>query len=211
MNKQTFKMNKQTSIGSYFFGLVSLAILSLVLVGVLVGCSVAAKDNAKTVATATPVFYGLAQMHPTQGQKVTGKIWFSEAFGKVNVEAEVSGLEPNTKHGFHIHEFGNCSAHDGSSAGGHYNPMGHQHGNYTDETHHAGDLGNLVTDKKGNAKMTFTVENLSVNGSVNPILGRAVIIHKNPDDLISQPTGGAGARIACGVIGAAALMGATSR
>lgn len=183
-------MKKLTLISFSFFGVIS--------------CSSLGKDNAGKTVTAAPVFYGLAQMNPTQGQKATGKIWFVEAFGKVNVEVDVSGLDPNTKHGFHIHEFGNCSAGDASSAGGHYNPAGHQHGNYTDDVHHAGDLGNLVTNKNGVAKMTLIIENLSVNGSVNPILGRAVIIHKNSDDLVSQPTGGAGARIACGVIGAAA-------
>jgi superoxide dismutase, Cu-Zn family len=109
----------------------------------------------------------------------------------------------NSKHGFHIHEYGDCIAPDGASAGGHYNPDKNTHGAPENETHHAGDLGNLITDAKGNAKATFEVKGISINSGHNPILGRGIIIHKNGDDMVSQPTGGAGARIGCGVIGAA--------
>lgn len=187
---------------SSFYTILFLVVLSLVY---LQGCSSAGKSAGEASGKAqAAVFYGLAQVAPTAGNKASGTVWFSEGFGRVMVEVDMKGLAPNSKHGFHIHEFGNCTAVDASSAGGHYNPAGHQHGNYVDETRHAGDLGNLVSDKSGRAQMKLTVENLSVNGAVNPILGRAVILHANPDDLVSQPTGGAGARIACGVIGAAA-------
>jgi Cu-Zn family superoxide dismutase len=150
-----------------------------------------------------PVFYAVAEIRPTLGNKASGKVVFAEAFGTVKVDGAFTGLDKNSKHGFHIHEFGDCSAPDGASAGGHYNPEGHVHGDVTSEMHHAGDLGNIVTDAKGNGTVHMEVKNISVAGLLNPIVGRGVIIHKNPDDLISQPTGGAGPRIGCGVIGAA--------
>lgn len=166
----------------------------------MAACSSAHKHHGK----ATPVFYGVAELRPTKGNKASGQVSFSEGFGKVKVIATVTGLEPNSKHGFHIHEYGDCTAPDATSAGSHYNPDGHQHAAPDAETPaHAGDLGNIQADAKGVGRLELTVSNISVAGSLNPILGRAVIVHKNPDDLISQPTGGAGDRIACGVIGAA--------
>lgn len=165
----------------------------------LIGCSSAQVKGGKN----TPIFYGVASVQPTKGSKASGLVTFSEGFGKVKVEASISGLEPNSKHGFHIHEYGDCTAPDGSSAGNHFNPAGHQHGGPASEyPTHAGDLGNLEADAKGNAKLKTEIDNVSVAGQVNPIVGRAVIVHKNPDDFISQPSGGAGERIGCGVIGA---------
>jgi Cu-Zn family superoxide dismutase len=149
------------------------------------------------------VYYARAVLLPTKGSQTSGQVWFSEAFGKVKVEGQFSGLDPNSKHGIHIHDYGDCTAPDASSAGGHYNPQGHQHGAPDAQARHVGDLGNLTTDKNGKATLSLELENSSINGTLNPIIGRAVIVHKNPDDLISQPTGGAGARIACGIIGAA--------
>jgi superoxide dismutase, Cu-Zn family len=174
-----------------------------VVVLVLSGCAHNQKDVKKP---GSPVFYALADMNPTKGNKTSGKVWFSEGFGKVKVEAEISGLDANSKHGFHIHEFGDCTAADGASAGGHYNPDGVAHGvhdNKEGSAFHAGDLGNLISDKKGNAKLVVEVQGISLNSGVNPIVGRGLIIHKSADDYITQPTGGAGARISCGVIGAA--------
>lgn len=167
----------------------------------ILGCGTGSKNHGGHGSSVA--YYGFAKMQPTQGNKASGTIWFSEGFGKVKVEVNVTGLDPNSKHGFHIHEFGDCSASDGASAGGHFNPEINTHGSPDSDTHHAGDLGNLETNNRGEARSVFEVKGISINSGANPIIGRAVIIHKNPDDLISQPTGGAGARIACGVIGAA--------
>ncbi len=148
------------------------------------------------------LYYAVANLNPTKDSKVSGKVNFTEEFGKIKVVADVTGLEPNSKHGFHIHEFGDCSAPDAASAGGHYNPAGHNHGAPESENHHAGDLGNLTADAKGNAHLEIEVTGISLDGVKSPIAGRGVIVHKNVDDLTSQPVGAAGARVACGVIGA---------
>jgi Cu-Zn family superoxide dismutase len=169
------------------------------IVASIAGCSSSHRTHDKATSVA---YYARTVLQPLGGSKVSGQILFSEAFGKVKVEADVSGLDPNSKHGFHIHEYGDCTAADGSSAGGHYNPQGHPHGSPEINHRHAGDLGNLTADKNGRAKLEVLISRVSINGTLNPIIGRAVIVHKNPDDLISQPTGGAGDRIACGVIGA---------
>lgn len=149
--------------------------------------------------------YAVAYMTPTKGNQTMGTITF-EAIdgGGVKVTAEVSGLEPNSKHGFHIHEFGDASSEDGKAMGGHYNPEGHDHALPTDSDghRHAGDMGNLEADEDGNATYTMTFDNISIAGMTNPIIGRGVIIHAAPDDG-GQPTGNAGARIAQGVIGVA--------
>lgn len=169
----------------------------------LTACSSAPKNGHMHESGNDPVFYGVAIMHPTEGNKTQGAVVFSESFGRVRVQADIQGLNPNGVHGFHIHEWGDCRAKDATSAGGHYNPEGHNHAGPEAKERHAGDLGNLTADANGRAKQNFTVSNLSIAGRLNPIMGRSVIIHEEPDDLISQPTGGAGARIACGVIGAA--------
>lgn len=148
-----------------------------------------------------PAYYAVAQIKPTKGNKATGEVRFAEAFGKVKVSGEIRGLQKNVEHGFHIHEFGDATAEDGSSAGGHYNPKSHPHAGPSDEARHAGDLGNLLADKNGVAKFDFTIDGISINTGDSPIVGRGVVVHENKDDLVSQPTGGAGGRIGVGVIG----------
>jgi Cu-Zn family superoxide dismutase len=166
-----------------------------------VGCSSANKASTGSEKSA-PVYYAVAVMNPTEGNTVSGQVHFSEGFGEVKVVAKLKGLPPNSEHGFHIHEFGDCRAANASSAGGHYNPKAHAHGAPNSEAHHAGDLGNIKSNAKGEATLKLEMRNISLSGSMSPILGRGMIVHKNPDDLVSQPTGGAGDRIACGIIGA---------
>lgn len=137
------------------------------------------------------------------GSKVTGTVKFTEEGGKVKVVAHVEGLNAGQEHAIHIHEFGDCSSPDGKSAGGHYNPEGHNHALPTSAQRHAGDLGNLKADDKGMAHYEITVDNVTINGAKNPIIGHAVIVHAKVDDG-GQPTGNAGDRIAQGVIGIAA-------
>jgi Cu-Zn family superoxide dismutase len=140
-------------------------------------------------------------LHPTQGNTVEGKVTFTQDAGGVKVKAHITGLSAG-KHGFHIHEFGDCSAPDGASAGGHFNPSGDPHAAPTDAKRHAGDMGNIEANKDGVADLEYVDAKASLDGP-GSILGRGVIVHANPDDFKTQPTGNAGGRVACGVIGVA--------
>lgn len=144
----------------------------------------------------------IAVLHPTEGNEAHGWVTFANAEEGVQIEIHIEGLEPGAKHALHIHQFGDCSAPDGTSAGGHYNPEGHDHGLPEEAPRHAGDLGNVTADKNGTAHHGLTVDNITLAGMRNPIVGRGVILHAKPDTG-GQPTGEAGARIACGVIGIA--------
>lgn len=148
------------------------------------------------------VTHAIAVLNPTAGSSVTGAVNFFQQDCKVKVVADLQGLPPNSKHGFHVHEFGDVSSPDGSAAGGHYNPKDQPHALPDTEHRHAGDLGNIESDDQGNAHLDITVDNLTLACPKAPILGRAVIVHANPDDG-SQPTGNAGARLAQGVIAVA--------
>ena len=136
---------------------------------------------------------------PTQGNNVTGMITFTKSDNGIKVVADLQGLTKG-KHGFHIHECGDCSAVDGSSAGGHFNPEGKSHGAPTDMMRHMGDMGNIEADDAGKAHLEYIDNTLALEGE-NSIIGRGIIVHKSEDDLKTQPTGNAGARVACGVIG----------
>jgi len=150
-------------------------------------------------ASTVTVTKAVCVVYPTQGNTVTGIVTFTKADGGVKVVADLQGLTKG-KHGIHIHECGDCSAADGSSAGGHFNPMAKSHGAPMDAMRHEGDMGNIEADDSGKAHMEYIDKNMSLEGA-NSIIGRSVIVHKNEDDLKTQPTGNAGARIACGVIG----------
>ncbi|MBD5801920.1 Superoxide dismutase-like protein YojM precursor [Azoarcus sp. Aa7] len=143
-----------------------------------------------------------APLAPTKGNTVSGTVKFTEVDGGVLVDASVTGLSPG-KHGFHIHEKGDCSAPDATSAGGHFNPTGKPHGEPAKGDHHLGDMPMLVADANGNAKLGTVLEGLTISGKGNGngnIVGRGVIVHAAPDDFTTQPTGNSGARVACGVI-----------
>ncbi len=139
-----------------------------------------------------------AALSPTQGNQVSGTIIFVPHNPGVEVHVDISGLTPG-KHGLHIHERGDCSAPDASSAGGHYNPNNSSHGAPEAHMRHEGDLGNLTADINGKAHYTFEDKMISLKGD-NSIVGKSVIVHANPDDLVSQPAGNSGTRLACGVI-----------
>jgi len=140
----------------------------------------------------------VAEMNPTEGNEVTGTVTFTATDNGVRVVAHFENVSPG-KHGFHIHEFGDCSAPDATSAGGHYNPTDMPHAGRNAEQRHVGDLGNLTADQDGVAHADFVDPVISLEGP-NSIVGKAVILHSGEDDLTTQPTGDAGARLACGVI-----------
>lgn len=142
----------------------------------------------------------VAEMGPTEGNTVEGTVRF-EPIGHdgVKVNIDLVGFEPGTTHAIHVHEVGDCSAPDGTSAGGHYNPGGHDHGLPGTEPRHAGDMGNITADANGEVHVERTFDNFSIDHHTAPVLGRGVIVHIAEDDG-GQPTGNAGARLACGVI-----------
>ncbi len=143
----------------------------------------------------------VAVLHPTQGNTAQGVVTFVQEKEGVHVVAKLTGV-PKGAHGFHIHEFGDCSAPDGTAAGGHFNPTGMQHAGPMAEKRHMGDLGNVTADDQGNVSLDYVDNHLTLSGE-HSIIGRGVILHANPDDFTTQPTGNAGGRIACGVIGVA--------
>ncbi len=146
-----------------------------------------------------PVTKGIAVLIPTSGSAVSGIVMFEAEKSGVKVTAHLKGLAPG-KHGFHVHEYGDCSSGDGTSAGGHFNPGEMPHSMPMSEKRHVGDLGNIDADKDGNARLEYVDPLITFEGR-NSILGRAVIVHEKEDDLKTQPTGNAGGRLACGVVG----------
>lgn len=143
----------------------------------------------------------VAVLHAASGGKVEGTVWFEPAGNGVRVKARVTGLTPGM-HGFHVHEFGDCSAADFTSAGGHFNPMFQPHGAPQAAARHVGDLGNVEAGADGVATLDWTDSQLAFHGH-HGVVGRAVVLHAKADDLKTQPTGDAGGRLACGVIGIA--------
>lgn len=183
------------SRNAYVAALVLCALMSL---GTLVRAEEKAPPPAPT-PTPTEVKECTCVLTPTDGNKAKGMLKFSMDGDKLKIVGDVEGLEPESKHAIHIHEFGDISSKDGSSAGGHFNPEGHQHGLPDKAERHSGDLGNLNADKDGKAHLEITIENATLTGK-NAVIGRGVIVHAKVDDG-GQPTGNAGGRIANGVIG----------
>lgn len=150
--------------------------------------------------TTPPPPSAAAQLAPTQGNTAVGSVRFARQGGKVLVTGEVSGLKPNAVHGFHIHDKGDCSSGDGMSTGGHFNPDAKAHGAHGVGTHHAGDLPSLKADASGVATFSFESASLRIGDGMTDVIGHGLIVHRDPDDFTTQPTGNSGARIACGVI-----------
>jgi len=165
------------------------------------GCSLALAGSADGAGGIDPAGRAVAVLHPTEGHNVRGTVTFTRTDAGTRVVAEVAGLKPGP-HGFHVHAFGDCSAGNGKSAGGHFNPYGMPHAGPDAGRRHVGDLGNIVADATGRAKLNVTDAKLALDGPAS-IVGRAVIVHGGADDMKSQPSGAAGPRVACGVIGIA--------
>ena len=142
----------------------------------------------------------VANLEPTKGNTAKGTVSFTQVGDKVRVSANLTGLKPDGEHGFHVHEKGDCGSGDGMSAGGHFNPAGKAHGSMSMGDHHAGDMPNLKADSYGNANATFEVPGLTIGGGAADIVGKGLIVHRDPDDYKSQPAGTAGPRLACAVI-----------
>lgn len=166
----------------------SIIIISILTLA-LVGCNQKAPEVEKAIAV----------ISPTAGHETHGIVTFTKAEFGIRIQATVTGLTPGD-HGFHIHRFGDISRPDGVAAGGHFNPEGHSHAHPDAEQRHVGDLGNITADETGYGYYDKVDTTISFSG-LNNIIGRGVIVHLNPDDKTTQPTGGAGARVGQGVIG----------
>ena len=141
-----------------------------------------------------------ANLESKSGSQAKGEVNFVWQGNDVLINGKFSGLKPNSEQGIHVHEKGDCSAPDATSAGGHFNPETKMHGVPDSGMNHAGDMPNIKSDAKGNAVYTAKLHGFAVNTGPNGIVGRAVVVHKDPDDYKTQPAGNSGPRIACGVI-----------
>lgn len=160
-----------------------------------------AKSGKPELATVSTVRQAGVNLAPASGSLVSGRLTVRPTDEGVRVTGEIGGLPPGSLHAIHIHEKGDCSAADASSAGGHFNPTGEPHGRVGTPTHHAGDMNNIMSDSSGVAQVDVRAEGVVLGGgAANDAVGRAVVVHAEPDDYASQPSGDAGARVACGVI-----------
>ncbi|WP_369978352.1 superoxide dismutase family protein [Xanthomonas bundabergensis] len=174
---------------------------------ILAGCSSAPPAAPPPPPKAPPLpVSGTAQqaqavLAPASGSLVSGKLSLVTAPGGVRITGTLGGLQPNRGFAFHVHERGDCSAADASSAGGHFNPLGAPHGRAGSGPHHAGDMDNLSANADGVAQVDVLLHGVVLGGgAANDIAGRALVAHADADDYRSQPAGNAGARVACGVI-----------
>ncbi|MCL2178949.1 MAG: superoxide dismutase family protein [Proteobacteria bacterium] len=166
-----------------------------IFVGLLAACATQGA-SVKAGKASAAAMQASAILMPVGDSVVQGSALFSQEADGIRLIADVSGLSPGS-HGFHIHENGECSPPDAKSAGGHFNPHQKEHGRMGEG--HAGDLPSLEADADGNAKLDVVLTSIELTGE-NGIVGRSLIVHADADDYVSQPTGNAGARVACAVI-----------
>lgn len=170
------------------------------------GCEQAAEEDMTTTDTTTTETVesnvrAVVNLEPTEGNTARGTITFlMEDDSTVQVSGTISGLAPG-EHGIHVHENGDCSAPDASSAGPHFNPTGAMHGGPDAgmDQRHVGDLGNIQAGADSTAAVQITDNVITFEGT-NSIIGKALVVHETADDLTTDPSGNSGARLACGVI-----------
>lgn len=170
-----------------------LSMLAFVVLSQTGGCA-----RMHELMTRTPA--ATAAVLPTVHNEARGDIRFVQTdAGTVLITGRITGLTPGP-HGFHVHEKGNCSAPDASSAGGHFNPTGSAHGSAGNDVRHGGDLGNIIAGPDGVAEVNIQTTGISLGTAPDSIVGRAVVVHAKADDLVTQPSGNAGSRVGCGLI-----------
>jgi Cu-Zn family superoxide dismutase len=165
----------------------------VIIIAVIIGCKTNSKSSDIKSLNLT--------FESKSNSTVTGTATFTEKKGKVTFVANISGLQPGI-HAIHIHEKSDCSAADGSSAGGHWNPTFKKHGKWGDVEYHKGDIGNFTADEKGNGTITLTTDQwcIGCGDTTKDIIGKGLIVHQGADDFVTQPAGNAGARVACSAI-----------
>ena len=173
------------------------------------GCKQAKKEAEKTTEEVEETVEQVAEkmdpevitfsMEPKSDSNVSGEVVFTQDEGQVIMRATFLGLDEG-EHAIHLHEKADCSSADGTSTGGHWNPTYEQHGKWgSEDGYHKGDIGNFTADADGNATVEFMTDEwcIGCGDDTKDILGKAVIVHQAVDDYTSQPSGAAGARIAC--------------
>ena len=155
-------------------------------------CGMMSRGQGGAIATTT--------LSPTAGNTAAGTVSFQPRGSRTVVTARITGLKPNAEHGFHVHEKGDCSSADASSAGGHFNPGSQPHAFHGLRERHAGDMPNLRADASGVASLSWETDALTVDAGPSGVIGRSVVVHRDPDDYRTQPAGNSGPRLACGVI-----------
>jgi Cu-Zn family superoxide dismutase len=181
-------------------------LMALIPCALLVACGKkevppAAEPPEPTVAPAAEVSPAQATLAGASGSKVTGTLTLMSMTDGVSIGGQISGLAPDSVHGFHVHETGDCSAPDAKSAGEHLNPANAMHGGPSTTARHLGDLPNVQSDASGKATISTIIAGATLHdGGANDLVGKALIVHAKPDDYATQPSGDSGDRIACGVI-----------
>ena len=166
------------------------------------GCASTPKETAPAAPTAqSTAKQGTANLAAASGSLVSGRIEFAPMADGVHLSGTIGGLQPNSVHAIHVHEKGDCSAADASSAGGHFNPTNSAHGRANTATHHAGDMDNITAGNDGTVTLSIHLSGVTLGGGApNDIANRALVVHAAADDYTSQPSGNSGARVACAVI-----------
>lgn len=187
-------MDKKRSVSLFGLGVgFALAVLSA-------GCEKEQTSGGKPEENAEVATEAMADIDSKSGSTVTGTADFKAEGKTVTLTVSIQGATPG-RHGIHIHDRGDCSAADASSAGEHWNPFSKAHGRWGGESYHLGDIGNMEIDQTGRGTLTFTTDEWAIGtGGANDIVGKSVVIHANADDFMSQPSGNSGERVGCGVI-----------
>lgn len=179
-------------------------VICLLSIFLLTGCCSTQKKHLSVdhkVATSSDVF-AVVNLEPKSGSDVRGNAWFKKGSMGLEVKVKIFNATPGL-HGIHIHEFGDCSAADASSAGSHYNPTHLVHGKPDPKKYHAGDLGNIEVGRDGSGTLDIVIPQAHFNPEFTDysnVIGKSLVVHEKTDDLKSQPSGDSGDRIACGVI-----------
>ena len=173
----------------------------LLLIGISLSFVSCDRAQQHTSVMSTPIAkQAIATIGPTSGNSVTGMAIFTQTGDEISLTIEIQNASPGI-HAVHIHESGDCSAPDGTSAGGHWNPTGVAHGKWGEGEFHLGDIGNITVGEDGTGSIELTTDLWEIDtGSDVDVVGKGIIVHAGADDFTSQPSGAAGARIGCGVI-----------
>ena len=167
---------------------------------ILASCGREQLESASEVLSVVATTYATAEINSASGSSLTGTAIFTKDGENITLSVAIRNASPGL-HAVHIHENGDCSAPDATSAGGHWNPTDVAHGQWGVGEFHLGDIGNITVGEDGTGSIELTTDLWEIGtGSDIDVIGKGIIVHADADDFVSQPSGNAGARIGCGVI-----------